>query len=281
MADTASITRLLKMATPGPIHRAVRRRRVRAQAARYPRRVVNRRYGGRRFSIHLADPVAEGWYDRDWPALPEIAFLRASRLRPGATVFDLGAHQAVVALMLAAEVGSAGRVVAVEAEPRNAEVARENLRLNRTSNIDVLHAAVDEAGGVVQFAEGLNGHVDPHSRRMGHISVPAVTIDQLAARYGDPDVLFLDVEGYEARALCGARETLTRARPDVFLEVHIGCGLEAAGGSWQKVTAPLRAAGYDLFVAVGDLSCDYRFEPLGASDAAPQQRSYLIGLSGR
>lgn len=268
------------MATPGPVYRVVRQRRVRAKAARYPRRVATHWYGGSRFSVRLADPVGETWYDHNWTNLPEIGFLRTSRLKRGATVFDLGAHQAVVALMLSAEVGSEGKVVAVEAEPHNAAVARENLRLNRVSNIDVLHAAVSEVAGFVQFAEGLNGHVDSASRRAGRIRIPAVTIDQLAARYGDPDVIFLDVEGYEARALSGAKTTLGRAHSDVFIEVHIGCGLEAAHGSWQDLIAPLRANGYDLYLAVGDLSSEYRFEPIDPTVVLPQRRSYLIGLSG-
>lgn len=281
MTEPGSIRQLLRVATPGPIYRTIRQRRVRAKAARYTRRVVNHWYGNHRFFIQLADPVADGWYDHDWPDLPEIGFLRTSRLKRGAVVFDLGAHQAVVALMLAADVGSEGKVVAVEAEPHNVDVAQENLRLNQVSNIDVLHAAVGDVTGFVQFAEGLNGYVDARSSRVGRISVPAVTIDQLAARYGDPDVIFLDVEGYEARALSGAEETLSRARPDVFIEVHIGCGLEAAHGSWQGVTAPLRAAVYDLYLAVGDLSSGYVFQLIEPSQVAPQQRSYLIGLSGR
>lgn len=242
---------------------------------------MNHRYGSNQLSVLLADPVAEGWYDHDWPDLPEIVFLRTSRLQRGATVFDLGAHQAVVALMLAAEVGSKGKVVAVEAEPHNAEIAHENVRLNRAANIEVLHAAVSDVAGIVQFAEGLNGHVDPTSRRVGHICVPAVTIDQLAARYGDPDVIFLDVEGYEARALSGAEETLSRADADVFVEVHIGSGLEAVHDSWRDVTAPLEAAGYKFFLAVGDLSSNYLFEPFDPGHETLEERSYLIGLSGR
>ncbi len=242
---------------------------------------MNHRYGSNQLSVLLADPVAEGWYDHDWPDLPEVVFLRTSRLQRGATVFDLGAHQAVVALMLAVEVGSKGRVVAVEAEPHNVEIAHENVRLNRAANIEVLHAAVSDVAGIAQFAEGLNGHVDPTSRRVGHIRVPAVTIDQLAARYGDPDVIFLDVEGHEARALSGAEETLSRADADVFVEVHIGSGLEAVHDSWRDVTAPLEAVGYEFFLAAGDLSSNYLFEPFDPGHATLEKRSYLIGLSGR
>ena len=59
--------------------------------------------------------MGAGWYDHDWPELPEIALLKQHGLRPGARVFDIGAHQGVVALMLSKTVGPEGFVLAVEA----------------------------------------------------------------------------------------------------------------------------------------------------------------------
>jgi hypothetical protein len=74
-------------------------------------RVVEHRYGDSVLRVYLADSVAQAWYDHDWSEadMPEIAALRTSRLREGALVFDIGAHQGVVALMLAREVGPTGR----------------------------------------------------------------------------------------------------------------------------------------------------------------------------
>jgi hypothetical protein len=64
--------------------------------------------------------------------------------------------------------------------------------------------------------------------------VPAVTIDGLTERYGRPGLLFLDVEGYQCQALRGAKATLD-LRPDVFVEVHVGYGLEDFGGSVDEL----------------------------------------------
>ncbi len=62
--------------------------------------------------------MAEGWYDHDWvDVMNEITLLRKSRLKVGARVFDIGAHQAVVALLLSRTVGPTGEVIAVEADP--------------------------------------------------------------------------------------------------------------------------------------------------------------------
>src|SRR5882757_8002399 len=77
-----------------------------------PRKVVHK-YGNRELTIHITDPLSGGWYDHDWPEPAEISLLRQHQLRAGATVFDLGAHTGVVALMLADAVGPSGKVVAL------------------------------------------------------------------------------------------------------------------------------------------------------------------------
>ena len=153
-----------------------------------PRQVVHN-YCGRELKIHLADPLGAGWYDHDWAELHEITFLRGHRLRAGATVFDLGAHQGVVALLLADAVGPSGKVVALEANPHNAAIARLNRDSNGGRQIIIEAAAISDTIGEVTFNRGLNGQVDDGSGAWGKICVPALTIDALAARHGMPDVL--------------------------------------------------------------------------------------------
>jgi FkbM family methyltransferase len=144
-------------------------------------------------------------------------------LARGATVFDLGAHQAVVALLLARNVGDHGHVVAVEAEPHNARVAEINRELNRSDTVTVLHAAAAATEGSATFAEGLNGVIDQRTSS-GNVTVPAVTIDGLAQRFGTPDLVFIDVEGYEGEVLRGARKTLANGSTSFAVEVHATIG---------------------------------------------------------
>jgi FkbM family methyltransferase len=195
----------------------------------------------------VSDPLALGWYDSDWPEPEEISLLRRHKLKPGATVFDLGAHQGVVALILGDAVGSSGKVVAVEANPHNADAARRNRDLNRSPQVVVEAAAVSDHLGEITFNRGLNGHVDDGSGQWGTMRVPALTVDSLAERHGAPDVLFIDVEGYELHVLRGARKTLERF-PDCFIEMHVGVGLEANGGSVQAVIDALGDR-YELFMS--------------------------------
>src|SRR6516165_11386925 len=81
---------------------------------------------GHEFEGHIADPLARGWYDHDWDRLGEIDMLGANGLRGDCRVFDLGAHQNVVAMMWAKEVGPSGTVISVEASRHNVEVGQRN-----------------------------------------------------------------------------------------------------------------------------------------------------------
>jgi FkbM family methyltransferase len=232
---------------PTRIWGRLRMLRLRHTVRTYRERTVTHRYGGLRLSVVIADPLAEGWYDHDWPELDEIAFLKRHKLIKGAVAFDIGAHQGVVALMLSDAVGPTGKVVAVEALPHNARMACRNRDLNGASQLVVEAAAVSDQCGELRFNEGLNGQVEDGSGAWGEVRVPALTVDELARRHGRPDVLFIDVEGYELSALRGAGQTF-RSKPDCFIEMHVGVGLEKFGGSTGEIVT-LLGDGYDLFMS--------------------------------
>ncbi|MBA4189052.1 MAG: hypothetical protein C0467_13725 [Planctomycetaceae bacterium] len=238
---------ILRALVPTPLRQAIQRRRLDRVLANYPVRQVRHKYGDSELVVELTDPLGEGWYDHDWPTLPEIAILRSGGLRTGGVVFDLGAHHGVVALMLAREVGSTGKVIAVEALPHNAETARRNRQLNEMSWIEVVNAGVTGVEGVLRLSHNLNATTPEASDHGGTFEIAAVTVDSLREQYGQPHVLFIDVEGMELEALRGATRTL-EARPDVFVEIHTGCGLEARGGTVAEVIAFFPAEHYNCYV---------------------------------
>jgi len=271
----------VRRAIPSPIYRKLRQRRIHQRIAAFEPRQVEHVYGGARLRINLRDALAEGWYDHDWGSQPEIEALKRGRLVPGATVFDLGAHQAIVALMLAREVGPEGAVIAVEAEPHNVAVARTNIDLNSATNIVVVAAAVSDKVGHAFFSEGLNGAVLPGGRT-GKIRVDAVTVDELARHHGSPDVVFVDVEGYEELALRGATETLDAKETDFFVEIHDAATLGACGGDARGVAGHFVSRGYECLTAPasdGPLEGDFR--PIDPMLLDRGERCYLIAYAGR
>jgi FkbM family methyltransferase len=274
--------RLAGAALPEPLFRVLRRRRVAAMVDRYPTHVVTRRCGGVELKVLLGDPLAERWYDLDWDALPEFELLRGHGLGPGARVLDLGAHQGVVALILASLVGDTGEVVAVEAGAYNARIAERNRDLNGASNLTILHAAAgDGATPTLSFFEDLNGRIldRPRVQGRGVVEVPAVSVDGLAARYGRPDVVVIDVEGFEHRVLAGAVGTLAAARSSFMVEVHAGCGLERLHGSVSEVLARFPAERYELFVAPH--LPDRTFVSLQQGKQVTGDRFFLVAVPAR
>ena len=241
----------------------------------YSNRTVAHTYGGFPLKVLLADGMAAGWYDRDWPELPEIALLKRGRLKPGARVFDLGAHQCIVAMMLAKIVGPDGRVIALEANRHNAEIGERNRVLNQIENLRVVPAAVAREAGTIVFSRGLNAKVDKGNGAFGRTSVPAFSVDDLARTHGTPGVLFIDVEGFECEVLRGAHETLSSA-PDLFVEVHTRCGLEDYGGSCRELYELLSSYRYALFAAPGDTA---NFVEIHSPDEFPEKRFFLVATS--
>jgi FkbM family methyltransferase len=237
--------------------------------ADYPAREVSHTYGRHELLLRLADPLAEGWYDKDWEEPKALGFLRERGvLKPGARVFDIGAHQAVIALMLAREVGASGQVVAVEAEPHNARVALANRDLNGAENLVVLHAAGAAVPGVLSFAEGLNGQVDEHTST-GNVEVPAVTVDNLAREYGTPQLVMVDVEGYEEHVLEGARTVLEGGASAFLIEIHEE--LAGFGGDPAAILALFEA--FERYVAVEDDD-----ELLALDGPPPDGRFFLVAV---
>jgi FkbM family methyltransferase len=260
---------------PARVAGRLRAAHARLVTALYRGRLATHRYGSDTLAIYLTDPIAESWYDHDWDEPREMRWLRRGKLRRGARVFNLGAHHGVVAMLLAREVGPAGQVVAVEANRHNAAAAVRNSSLNYFENILVLHAAVSNHPGPLRFNARLNGQIDVAGDASGGVIVGGVTVDSLARDLGRPDVLFIDVEGAECRALEGASDVLATG-PDVYVEAHAGCGLEKLGGSVRRLLSFFPPDRYDLLARVDG---ETEFRTFAPYDPLTKQRFHLLALA--
>jgi FkbM family methyltransferase len=76
----------------------------------------------------------------------------------------------------------------------------------------------------VQAGSGLSRleHANPSiGGPVDAVDVQLTTIDEYCGRFNvRPDLILVDVEGFEFDVLAGAAETIRRARPQVFVELH-------------------------------------------------------------
>lgn len=238
---------------------------------------VQHNYCGHPLKLTIADELAKGWYDCDWPKLQEIEFLKNKTLKEGSLVFDIGAHQGLVAQVLSKTVKDGGRIVAVEANPHNASVMKKNCALNSIKNIEIVEAAIDEQDGELFFNEGLNGKVDSGNGEWGKVATKAVCIDTLVNQFGAPDLIFLDVEGFELNAIKGCNHSFSKIK-SWFIEVHADYQLQSFGGSVELILQKFPKELFQCYIA-NDSEREFRelsHDP--ASVKLMEKRFYLIAL---
>ncbi len=181
---------------------------------------------------------------------PELAQTVRDFIRPGMTIYDVGANIGYVSMLLAHAARPNGQVFAFEALPANIERIRANLALNHLDGrIHLIPQAVADQSGELTFyvhaSVGMGKVAGSAGRReeqyQAEIKVPAISLDEFVYQQGNPapDAVKMDIEGGEVLALPGMQRLLNERKPLLLLELH---GPESEKTAWQT----LSAAGYRL-----------------------------------
>ncbi len=151
-------------------------------------------------------------------------------VHPGVLCFDVGAH---VGNRVRAFAALGARVVAVEPHPGFAamlerwyagpQVTVVQAAVSRTPGRAVLHVS-SRTPTLCTLSREWMDEVRADRRFQGvrwdrQVEVPAVTLDELVARHGEPAFCKIDVEGHEPDALAG----LSRALPCLSFEYLPAC----------------------------------------------------------
>lgn len=175
------------------------------------------------------DPHHRDLFPETWE--PETYEFLRTRVKPGATCIDVGAHVGIYALSLARWSGATGRVFAFEPNPGSRRILESNVRRNRLQErITVVPQGVSDHASEAQFfaAEGAAfsrfGEPNPE-RPEGHqaMTVSLTTLDEFcSARDIRPEWILLDIEGFEVAALRGARRIIDAGRGylGIVVEMH-------------------------------------------------------------
>lgn len=141
-----------------------------------------------------------------------------SVLEPDSVVYDLGANVGYFTVF-AAKACPEGLVHAFEIDETLLEATRQSLEKTGVSASLVGKAVSATSGDTVAYDPSTVPVVSDDGE--GAFEVQTVCLDDYADEREPPDVVKVDVEGYEHQVLEGMRDLLDRAVPDtVFLEVH-------------------------------------------------------------
>lgn len=188
--------------------------------------------GGWRYGCDLRNVIAREACLTGRTAPAETAVVRAS-LPSGGTFVDVGANWGYFTLAAAHAVGDAGRVIALEPDPRmHAELAG-NVARNGIRNVAVLAvAAFDRAGEATLsgYAEedrnrGVSSLVAAPSADALRFTVRTAALDDLLDAEGVDavDLVKIDVEGAEELVVRGMARGLAAGRyRRVLVELHPG-----------------------------------------------------------
>ncbi|MCW5683609.1 MAG: FkbM family methyltransferase [Pseudolabrys sp.] len=269
---TMALGHYAKRYLPQPAVDALRLMKYRMDLATFPKKVVQHVYGSHALQMNISDRIASEWYDKDWTLPPEIDFFSQGQIAKDGRIFDLGAHQCLIAMLLARDIVPEGEVVAIEANQHNAAMARDNLALNHVDNVDVMHALVSRTSGRAHADFSFNSRAKQGLGALVGEVIEGISIDDLSRRKGWPDLVYLDIEGFEIEALKGASETLARWCY-WFVELH---GDEMLARYGARNADILQFFGQEKFARYVCIPEGDSFRLVTENEPVPVERCYLI-----
>jgi len=191
----------------------------------------------------------------------------AARVKAGQTFVNIGAHIGYFTLILAKIVGKSGFGYSFEPNPSNFDLLKENVHLNGyEKNIQLEPLAVGSRSGKANLHLNDRGNQGDH-RTWGDpdhlreiISIDMVSLDNYFKNlYKNIDFLKMDVQGYEAEVLNGAKDIFSQNKQLKILMEYWPWGIKKCGSNPIEMLENLFEIGFSVF----DISNDGTTEKTG------------------
>jgi FkbM family methyltransferase len=181
----------------------------------------------------------------DWFEKSDLSFFR-SIIRPEDTVFDLGANVGPYSISAASR--TSGKVIAIEPALQTFELL--NRSASQFPNMTAIHTAISDKSGTAFLSHGgssENFKLSGNNETQGE-EVPLVTVDDIADEHDieSVDIIKMDVEGHELKALAGAKKIIANGSPIIFYEVKHGSDLH------PELIEAFENLGFDSYYALPD-----------------------------
>lgn len=145
-------------------------------------------------------------------------------LKPGMTFVDVGANIGQHTLFVSRLVGKDGHVISFEPIPHLYEQIKKSVEANAMDNVKIVHAGCGEKEETktlyINKANIGGSSVIPlaEENKEEEISIHIIRAEDILLPYKKIDLIKIDVEGFEYRALLGLEKIIARDTPILFIE---------------------------------------------------------------
>ncbi len=131
------------------------------------------------------------------------AYNKYSPLVAGQVVLDVGSYEGLYAIYAATKVGPTGRIIALEPDPANLRLLRENLIRSGVKNVEVIPSGLWKECCDVPMASNTSGSHISGIDIGEQATISVMTLELLLSQLGMPHVDFvkMDIEGAEVEVL--------------------------------------------------------------------------------
>jgi FkbM family methyltransferase len=171
-------------------------------------------------------------------------------------ILDVGANIGTHSVILARK-AKLGRVYAFEPQSVAFSILQNNIIYNQLSNVIALHYAISALDNHTVSMDnfsfvGGGGIINNGSLRLSNFKndnvIGEVSLSRTIDSFNFKSVNFIkmDIQGSEVMALSGAKKTIKKSRPIIFIEIE-DIHLEALGYSSKELEAKIRSFQYAIY----------------------------------
>ncbi len=170
-------------------------------------------------------------------------------LKKGSTFLDIGANSGYYTIIASKLVGENGHVYAIEPDPKNIALLKENILINDCRNVTVIEKALDIKSGFTHFNfEKFNRGESSISLKKGKTKVATISLDDLVQtlKVKKIDVINMDIEGAEIATLKGGMKTLSSSSNICLFIEYNPASIRRLGYQERELLKQLKTLGFTI-----------------------------------
>lgn len=157
-------------------------------------------------------------------------------IHKGDTILDVGGNLGFFVLILTDLINDSGKIYSFEPSNRLNKKLASTIRINNIKNVEIVDLALGEEEGISSLyynpkQSGLSSIVTHSEKDYLIEEIKITTIDKFSKKISDRIAFIkIDTEGFEPQVLRGAKETIKKDKPIIYIELggdHLESSLEA------------------------------------------------------